>query len=237
MFLATLGVYFGLVLVGGATPHVYAQAATTREFSVKDEAEVKDDLDTNPDGETAQFSDAIRGYFDDLEELIEDLQKYNRNERFDLNSDLFAFERHSTVSCNEGYDPVISGGFARRVENRKIEKALSSALYDFDEWEIFSDCLRLESGKDHRLYRYNLNLSYDSTELTLEISIPKRDLQATNYTAAGLDQAYSLYEIDDDPVVNEVYKRTRIEPRNNQVLIITRLPRGSLESLLASDDK
>ena len=48
LVLATLGVYFGLVLVG-ATPQVLAQAAMTREFSVKDEIEVKDDLDTKPD--------------------------------------------------------------------------------------------------------------------------------------------------------------------------------------------
>ncbi|MEP6944829.1 MAG: hypothetical protein ABJA02_02850 [Acidobacteriota bacterium] len=48
LVLATLGVYLGLVFVG-ATPQVLAQAAMTREFSVKDEIEVKDDLDTKPE--------------------------------------------------------------------------------------------------------------------------------------------------------------------------------------------
>ena len=47
LVLATLGVYLGLVLAG-ATPQVLAQAAMTREFNVKDEIEVKDDLDTKP---------------------------------------------------------------------------------------------------------------------------------------------------------------------------------------------
>jgi hypothetical protein len=47
LVLATLGVYLGLVLVG-ATPQVLAQAAMTRQFSVKDEVEVKDDLDKKP---------------------------------------------------------------------------------------------------------------------------------------------------------------------------------------------
>ena len=48
LFLATLGVYLGLVLAG-ATPQVLAQAAMTRQFDVKDEIEFKDDLDNKPD--------------------------------------------------------------------------------------------------------------------------------------------------------------------------------------------
>ena len=39
--------YLGLVLAG-ATPQVLAQAAMTRQFNVKDEVEVKDDLDKKP---------------------------------------------------------------------------------------------------------------------------------------------------------------------------------------------
>ena len=56
LVLATLGVYFGLVLVG-ATPQVLANAAMTREFSVKDEIEVKSDLDTKPDN--AEDADVV----------------------------------------------------------------------------------------------------------------------------------------------------------------------------------
>jgi hypothetical protein len=53
--LATLGVYLGLVLAG-ATPQVLAQAAMTRQFDVKDEIEVKDDLDNKPDRAAVQES-------------------------------------------------------------------------------------------------------------------------------------------------------------------------------------
>jgi hypothetical protein len=59
LVLATLGVYLGLVLVG-ATPQVLAQAAMTRQFNVKDEVEVKDDLDKKPDSSiTEDEADAI----------------------------------------------------------------------------------------------------------------------------------------------------------------------------------
>ncbi len=51
IFLTTLSVYLGLVLVGGATPSVLAQAALTRNFDVQEEIEVRDDLDNKPDDE------------------------------------------------------------------------------------------------------------------------------------------------------------------------------------------
>jgi len=47
-------VYLGLVLAG-ATPQVLAQAAMTRQFDVKDEVEVKDDLDKKPNKVTTDL--------------------------------------------------------------------------------------------------------------------------------------------------------------------------------------
>jgi hypothetical protein len=72
LVLATLGVYIGLVLVG-ATPQVLARAAMTREFCVKDEIEVKDDLDKKPDDQPTKtdnsylddFAAAYTGYYAD----------------------------------------------------------------------------------------------------------------------------------------------------------------------------
>lgn len=50
LLLTTLGVYLGLLVVGSA-PGLIAQqaAATTRNFELSEEIEVKDDLDKNPD--------------------------------------------------------------------------------------------------------------------------------------------------------------------------------------------
>lgn len=49
LVLTTLGVYLSLLMVGGAAPQVFAHSATTRNFELTDEIEVKDDLDTKPD--------------------------------------------------------------------------------------------------------------------------------------------------------------------------------------------
>lgn len=47
--LTTLGVYIGLLVVGGAAPQVFAHSATTRVFEITEEIEVKDDLDLDPE--------------------------------------------------------------------------------------------------------------------------------------------------------------------------------------------
>ena len=57
VFLTTLSVYLGLVLVGGAGSPVLAQAALTRNFDIQEEIEYKDDLDKKPDDELLDFFD------------------------------------------------------------------------------------------------------------------------------------------------------------------------------------
>ncbi len=61
LFLTTLSVYLGLVLVGGS-PSVFAQAALTPRFELVNEFEVEDDLDKKPDEDpfTTVADDIIR---------------------------------------------------------------------------------------------------------------------------------------------------------------------------------
>lgn len=49
IFITTLGVYLGLLMVGGAAPQVFAHSATTRNFEIADEIEITDRLDDKPD--------------------------------------------------------------------------------------------------------------------------------------------------------------------------------------------
>ncbi len=64
IFLTTLGVYIGLLMVG-ATPGIVAQqGAMTRNFEISEEVEVKDDLDLDPKDELAGSEDR------ELKELI-----------------------------------------------------------------------------------------------------------------------------------------------------------------------
>lgn len=233
-----LTVYLGLVLVG-ATPQVLAQAAMTRQFDIKTEIVVEDDLDKKPDDES-DFSGAINDYFHDLEELIEDFQKYNRDEKFDLDSERFAFERHSSLTCNKGFDQVISGGFVKKIEHPKIQAALDSSIYESTEWKSFSDCLYSENtlnNKNHSTHRFKLDFSYDTSQLVFEISIPKKTAQRADFLAERFNQAYRIYEVDEENViVKTIHQNTSIKSENNQVFIVTRLPRGSIDDLLSQKD-
>jgi hypothetical protein len=238
IFLTTLSVYLGLVLVGGAMPSVLAQAATTRNFNVQDEIEVKDDLDKKPTDEELDFSGALKSYFDDVEDLIEDFQKYHRNKKFDLDSEKFNFERYRGIGCNIGGQAVVNGDFFRKIEHRAVERAIKHTIFNFDDWEIFSDCLPTETFKDNFTNRCKLKVSYDTSELKIEVSAPKRTNQRADYLAEIFKQPYGLYEVDEEnALVKSIYQNTFINSENNQVFIVTRLPRGSLDELLKQDAK
>ena len=88
LFLATLGVYLGLFIAGGAAPQVFAHSATTRGFEISDEIEVKDDLDTNPE-DSAAAKMSLQVYLQDIELFLNELSKYQDRKSFDLASDTF----------------------------------------------------------------------------------------------------------------------------------------------------
>lgn len=70
LFLTTLSVYLGIVLVGGS-PSVLAQAALTPRFELVNEFETEDDLDNKPDGDKAFTDDAaVRQEFVRLAEQL-----------------------------------------------------------------------------------------------------------------------------------------------------------------------
>lgn len=48
VLLTTLGVYLGLLVVGGAAPQIFAHSATSRFFDISEEQEMREDLDDNP---------------------------------------------------------------------------------------------------------------------------------------------------------------------------------------------
>jgi len=84
LVLTTLGVYLSLLMVGGSAPQVFAHSATTRNFEITDEIEVKDDLDTKPDDTIAAAeivnSASFREFASAYAEYV--LDSYNDELRF-----------------------------------------------------------------------------------------------------------------------------------------------------------
>jgi hypothetical protein len=235
IFLTTLSVYLGLVLVG-ATPQVLAQAALTRNFDIQIEAEVKDDLDNKPDDDVIELSGPTGGYFDDLEHFVGDLLKLHQIEKFNLDYDRFHLEQSGIVQCNletVGYKVTTSN--LEKVNNRWLVPAIAEATDSFENYAFLGDCLpSAELGKKKGA-SYGLDISYDKVSFKFELSVTKESPQRAKQLLDRFNRAYKLYEVnEDEPVVREIHKNTSFKSENNQVFIVTRLPRGSIDSLLAT---
>lgn len=94
LFLTTVGVYLGLVLVG-ATPQVLAQAATAKQFTIRETAGNRDDLDKKPGDDSAE--DVASGRFDlvEIEKFLAALDDLNRRSRFDLLAHAFKVSQNA----------------------------------------------------------------------------------------------------------------------------------------------
>ena len=190
IFLTTLSVYLGLVLVGG-TPSVLTYAALTRNFDIQNEIEVKDDLDNKPeDDETESFSK------DDFPTLF---AQFLNEVKEELNSGKIALPIQTVI--NQTYKP----------------KAFESAY--------FTD------GKSKTL---KIKLNADDTDLSPKVSFSK--LQAEQFANFLNLEISSSVVLSEDTLTKQIDENIIASSENDQVFIVTRLPRGSLDVLLAQKD-
>jgi hypothetical protein len=201
VFLTTLSVYLGLVLVGGATPSVLAQAALTRDFDIKNEIVVEDDLDKKPDDET--FSElkndsgqADRQFIEQYAETILALLKTN-----------YLAEKNSSSEIKI----KASGSFADDEEFRDFFPTLrKDFVIDGFDYALDKDKL---FGKLNLKSRFNNNISPAGYSYISGLNFLRTELRNKPETV--------------------ILKNTEINFENNQVFIVTRLPRASIDDLLA----
>ncbi len=229
--------YLGLVLVG-ATPQVMAQAAMTKPFNVRDEIEFKDNLDKKPDNERTPVSDAVQGYLQDVEYFLVNLQRLRSKGSFDFNKDVFDVAQSTMLPC---VDSNLAG---RYTPSRFVnENALSRpALVQFSRSMVFGyslgDCIANNefngvSGVDSR---YNFKL--DTAAFSVNISIKKQSPQNGLDLMRVLERTRKIYATDNNSKIRQtVIDSTSFKSENDQVFIVTRLPRAGLDSLLTSDAK
>ncbi|MDQ6785275.1 MAG: hypothetical protein M3033_00450 [Acidobacteriota bacterium] len=232
VFLTTLSVYLGLVLVGAPAP-VLAQAALTSRFEVKDKIEKKDDLDKKPDDEKIDFDESLNCYFVKVHGFFSDLKELNTTQQFNLGSDKFELDSQIFLDF---VAPLVNPSISTENKDSKgLFLALNNINLDIGGCGGWSSWLAEDPSKSSAT-NSKLKISYDKTELKLEISVPKLTKQRADFLAERFNQAYRIYEVDaNKPVVKIIYENTKISSANNKVIIVTRLPRGSLDALLAKD--
>ena len=236
VFLTTLSVYLGLVLAGGATPTVLAQAALTRDFDLKKEIVLEDDLDKKPDDEkTDDYAGSLQNYLEEIESFVFHLQKLHKKELFNLDRDSFTIIRQINVACNVEGDPAASTSFTKSVDNPRLDAEVTDAVAIIsDNWGRLSDCVKDEKRENFFSTGSKLKVFYDNAQLRIEISAPKLTKQRAEFLAEKFKQEYSLYKPDGlKGRVKTVYENTSFNSENNQVFIVTRLPRAAIDDALA----
>lgn len=223
LFLTTLGVCLGLVLVGGTAPQVFAHSATTRVFEISDEIEVKDDLDNKPDSDAA-----VRQFASALEDLYRIASEISADHPERVEAGHFNFNLFVTVKPGGGawhYSHSIYNTGPRSYSGRS-SKPLRS-LYD---------AFLPRSAKQHEKFRVDFELTANDVSLqttTFQDSPELAELASKPYVA----ELSNRKEFETAVLKSLIYSKTEISVNNNQIIIVTRLPRGSIDPLLATNAK
>ncbi len=224
VFLTTLSVYLGLVLVGG-TPPILAHAALTRNFDIQNEVKVKDDLDKKPDDDELVKSYLAKDFPVLFIQLLSEIRleaesgKYSAPVKTEFDFETSCSQSGTRGSYRGGAD-ILDSDFYRFVRKTVHEKFKSkiSEISDFVDGE--------SKG-------WQIRIKIDDSDLSFKASFTK--LNAAPF-AALLNQEFGSLDLSaENTLTRQVYENTKATSENNQVFIVTRLPRGSLDALLAID--
>jgi hypothetical protein len=232
LVLATLGVYFGLIL-SGATPQVLASAAMTRQFDVKDEIEFKDELDTIPDDERSPVSASVQIYLEDVEYFLASLANLRSRGAFDAKVDTFSVAQNTLLPC-------IDSNFAGRytpIRFLSTSEASRSALERFSRGMTYGyslgDCIRNGEFSGQTAAESNFNFDLDRRQFSVVVAVKKESPQRALELVHQLESTLRLYSSRVNSRLGQaVIRNTAFKIHKDQVLVVTRLPRAGLSSLL-----
>jgi hypothetical protein len=202
VFLTTLSVYLGLVLVGGTAP-ILAHSAMTRDFDIKNEIEFKDDLDKKPDDETCAELKVKNG---------------GQNKQFieEYAASVLEIAKKVYFTQLDGYELSVN---ARYRSFEGIDELLGE-LFPSANKDLAVDQFSYTADKDKFYVNFKLKSKFEN-----------KDISALG--SAYAESIDLLLRQSPDKPANLVLKHTEITFENNQVFIVTRLPRASIDELLA----
>ena len=222
---ATLGVYLGLILAG-ATPSVLAQAATAKQFNVKDEVAKRDGLDNKPEG------------CDLLEDKVRE-----KHSQFDFDEhDLLAYASgliETLQAYSEAHGPVSGSKWDKALQQLRLAEGNEKpVLHDAEARKKIEDnpWLGLSGILPGTAFEFAITAS--SYDIVSTSTARHRDELEAHRIAIAYDATLDLYRCSSrNPVEKLILKDTDVAWADDQVILITHLPRGSLNSLVASNAK
>ncbi len=232
LFLTTLGVYLGLVLVG-ATP-VLGHAAMTRNFEIKDEIEVKDDLDTIPDDERSPVSMSVQIYLEDLEYFLASLRRLQAKGKFDPNKDTFDLAQSTLLPCTAGnkagsYTPI-RFDTSSEPSRAALEYYSRGMVYGYS----LGDCVTNNSFDGVSAASSKFDVRLDRKSLSINVAVKKQSPQLALELVRELSATFLFFSSPKNAELRKkIIENTTFKTENDQVFVVTRLPRAGLDTLLA----
>ncbi len=231
IFLTTLSVYLGLVLIGA--PPVLAQAALTRQFDIQNEIKAKDDLDKKPDGnpnfQEIDLSKILINFLANLQELKANEPNIYQREKY------FYAKRERIVYADNslGLKPL------RGLKTpSKLDDSFETFFNALDNKQLRNLADFLQESLSEQPSRY---ISYEfysalTVSAKLVINFKKNSPESASLLTDQLNMEFQFRaNKTKQKFVRQVYENTKAVSESNQVFIVTRLPRGSLNTLLAKD--
>lgn len=220
LFITTLGVYLGLVLVGAAP--VLGHAATTRNFEISDEIEYKDDLDKKPDEEAS-----LAGFTTCFEQLVRAAADWSAvNEG--LSDDLLSFNYFVSVKPT---------GAQRHVSPAEFNNRRSVNLGNFSKpLQLLHDgFLPHEADWHEKLFvQFELGAEDISFRVTLREPGPAEADSAVDAYSKAL---YRRLALETAAARLSILRSVQVTAEGDRVIIVTRLPRAALDPPPATDAK
>lgn len=234
VFLTTLSVYLGLVLVG-SSPSVLAQDLN-RAFQIKRDSEF---VCKNNGLIGEEIGKAINPFdYEFAERLIELIRTTNKRIEFvevtepKTLTNLFYFKQiefapyFDKKGNLEDFDwEDETSEWASAAHAGQISELHSLFL------NPLSDCSK-PSEKKFALNSSNIKI--DKDWLNAELKVKKASKQRALDLVSSLKRFFDLREsLNNNEATQKVYNYTQVYSENNQVFIVTRLPRASIDDLLA----
>ena len=238
LFLTTLGVYLGLVLVGGAAPQVFAHGALTRNFELQDEIEIKDDLDKKPDNEAVALSLSIKTYLEDVEYFLNALRKLGQNGKFDPTRDEFEVTQTTLLPCvaDNNVGSYTANTFS--LKNNSLRPSLERFSKLLTDGYSLADCLPNARFDGKEVTNSKFTFKLDDSAFSVRVGVQKASHEIAKRLSGDLGTVFAKFT----PTSGELARRkilesTSFKAENDQVFVITRLPRADLDPLLATSAK
>lgn len=211
VFLTTFSLYLSLVLVGGTGCNL-SHSALTKSFDLKNEIEFKEDLDNNPDKDIPTL----------FAELLANIEENAKSGNIALPiQENFVADGTFTRSLNAG-----GGGLGHNISDQNLGLIIQNSINRKLKPKAFES---IDFKGDTKTV--GIVFSADSTNFSLKVSFD-RDQPAQFAEFLNKKFSDSANSVSDQSL-KQIYENTKVSSENNQVFIVTRLPRAAIDEALA----